>query len=463
LALRILASMSSHHYDTQDIIYALATGWTDSPIAVIRISGLGCIAQLAPLFSRPKALLQARSHTLVHGNIIDPHTSEPVDEVLVALFTNGRGYTGEESAEISCHGTFVAIEAIFAVLKNSGMRAAEPGEFTFRAFMNGKIDLTQAEAVQEILTSGSHSAHALALRRLEGGLFDRIEAIKALLIEAVATVELQLDYAEDEAEAQSQFPFKAVVKAQKLTEALLDTYSLGRLYQMGAHIVIAGPTNAGKSTLFNLLVGHERSIVSEIHGTTRDFIEATADLDGIPITLYDTAGLRLSEDAIELEGIKRSHQLIEKADVIILIFDGSQQITDYSAQYAQLLADERCIPVWNKSDVAFEQPLSGFYPLSAKTAEGFEQLHKELIRRIRGGLPKPAGSAVVIESKRQHDELLRAHQALTEVLKQAHLELPLDVVAVELAEALDALGSLTGEVSSADILQHIFSQFCVGK
>lgn len=191
--------MSSHHYDTQDIIYALATGWTDSPIAVIRISGLGCIAQLAPLFSRPKALLQARSHTLVHGNIIDPHTSEPVDEVLVALFTNGRGYTGEESAEISCHGTFVAIEAIFAVLKNSGMRAAEPGEFTFRAFMNGKIDLTQAEAVQEILTSGSHSAHALALRRLEGGLFDRIEAIKALLIEAVATVELQLDYAEDEA------------------------------------------------------------------------------------------------------------------------------------------------------------------------------------------------------------------------------------------------------------------------
>lgn len=455
--------MKTYDYDTHDIIYALATAWGTSAIAVIRISGDGCIATLSSLFSRPKALISALSHTLVHGRMIDPKSREPIDDVLISVFRDGRGFTGEESVEISCHGSLAGIETLFAVLQDAGMRPAGPGEFTFRAFMHGKMDLTQAEAVMEIVSSESSLAHSLALGRLEGNLFSRIEQIKIKVLEALSVVEVQLDYAEDEISGDVQFPFTAVTGAKSAIQTLLDTYTTGRLYGQGARVVLAGATNAGKSTLFNLLLREERSIVSDIHGTTRDFIESQTSLDGIPLRLYDTAGLRESDDHIEKEGIRRTHNLLEQADLILLMLDGTEHDDQTLQPYHDLYHDTRCITVWNKTDLTTRQAPQGSFPLSAKRGEGFAQLRDEMIKRLRKGAQRPGGEDVVIESKRQRDELQRAYDALSGALALARQEIPLDIVAVELGEALDALGALTGEVTSSDVLEQIFSGFCVGK
>jgi tRNA modification GTPase len=460
---RILGGMSRYTYDNKDIIYALATSWGTSPIAVIRISGEGCIATLATSFSKPKALNEAKSHTVVHGLLKNIQSGEKVDEVLITLFKEGRGYTGEESCEIACHGSPVGIEAIFKLLNTLKMRSALPGEFTFRAFMNGKIDLTQAEAVMEIVDSQSDVAHALALGRLEGNLFSLIEEIKMSILDAVSVIELQLDYAEDEIIDETDFPTLLLEEAKRLIDELLETYSVGKLYRDGARVVIAGATNAGKSTLFNLLLKEERSIVSEIHGTTRDFIESKTTLDGIPIQLFDTAGLRESSDFIELEGIKRSRSLIEQADLVLLLIDRSQQLDELTADEKELVEDRRCIVIYNKSDLSSAEIPQNSFALSAKKGEGFAPLRDEMIKRLRKDGKKVKTQAIVIESERQMNELKRASEALGEALKMAQANVALDIIAVELNEALYALGTLTGELSSTDVLDNIFSNFCVGK
>lgn len=455
--------MNTHTYDTNDIIYALATAWGTAPIAVIRISGAGCFSLLSRAFSRPEALQGSGSHTVLHGDLIDPGSLEPVDEVLLTLFKDNRGYTGEESVEISCHGSMAGVETIFTILSTLGMRPASPGEFTFRAFMHGRMDLTRAEAVMEIVSSRSRLAHSLALGRLEGNLFRLIEGIKQQVLQAVSVVEIQLDYAEDEIGDDVEFPSDLVSDAKRHIDELLETYHVGKLYGEGARVVLAGATNAGKSTLFNLLLREERSIVSEIHGTTRDFIESKTVLDGIPILLYDTAGLRESVDSVEQEGIRRTRKLIKEADLILLMLDGTECDEESVAQHERLIADKRCIVVWNKSDLATRSPFPGSFPLSAKRGEGFASLRNEMVERLRKRAERPDGQAVVIESARQREELKRASDALDRALVLVREEIPLDIVAIELGEALHALGSLTGDVASADILEQIFSRFCVGK
>ena len=460
---RILERMKGFAYDTHDMIFALATAWGTSALAVIRISGRGCITALSHIFSRPKALCDSASHSLVHGKIIDRSQEETVDEVLVSVFRDGRGFTGEESAEISCHGSPAGIETIGRLLRGEGLRPASPGEFTFRAFMHGKMDLTQAEAVMEIVSAESELAHSLALGRLEGNLHTRIDQIKHQVLQALSVLEVQLDYAEDEISGDIDFPFTLTEDARTAVKTLLDTYSLGKLYGEGARVVLAGSTNAGKSTLFNLLLREERSIVSDVHGTTRDFIESKTVLDGIPIRLFDTAGLRTSEDVVELEGIRRTRRLLDEADLILLVLDGTDNDHKASEDHRTWFQDQRCILIWNKTDLAGQKPIEGSYPLSARTGEGFAQLRDEMIRRLRKDAQRPNGHDVIIESARQHEQLQRAYRALNEALDLAQREVPLDIVAVELGEALDALGTLTGEVASSDILEQIFSGFCVGK
>lgn len=455
--------MNGYSYDTEDIVFALATPWGTSAIAVIRISGTGCIDALMPIFSRPKALVKSTSHTLLHGQLVDNETHNPVDDVLLSIFKDGRGFTGEESIEISCHGSMAGVDSIFKLLKRIGMRSAAPGEFTFRAFMHGKMDLTRAEAVMEIVSSQSELGHSLALERLEGHLFTLIEEIKQLVLHSMSVVEVQLDYAEDEISGDVDFPFEDVEKAHERIETLLATYAVGRLYGEGARVVLAGSTNAGKSTLFNLLLREDRSIVSEIHGTTRDFIESKTVLDGIPVRLYDTAGLRDSDDTVEKEGIRRTRRLIDEADLILLLLDGTEHDAESATRYGDLLHDSRCIVVWNKTDLTSKPALEGSFPLSAKRGEGFARLRDEMVYRLRKDAKQPGGQEVVIESLRQREELLRAKRALSEAMLLAEQKVPLDIVAVELGEALEALGTLTGEVASSDILEKIFSGFCVGK
>ncbi|MCK9546925.1 MAG: tRNA uridine-5-carboxymethylaminomethyl(34) synthesis GTPase MnmE [Sphaerochaeta sp.] len=439
-------------YDTQDIIYALATPWARSGLAVIRISGAGCKEALAPYFSRPAALLGAPNATMVHGSLIDEAAAR-IDEVVLAINTDGHGYTAEEAIEISCHGSLAVIQAILALLGRIGMRSAEAGEFTFRAFLHGRVDLTQAEAVEELVSSVSQRSRSLSLSRLEGKLRQRIDMLKDTLLTILAAVEVQLDYAEDELD-EFVFPTQALTDLIASIGSLADTYQIGRLYKRGAKVVLAGSTNVGKSSLFNLLLKEERSIVSPYRGTTRDYIEADLEVGGIPIRLYDTAGLRESEDLVEQEGVVRSERLIGQADLVIHLVDS----TDLGHIPEE---DGRTIVVYNKSDLA---RIGGDkLAISAQSGEGVARLLEVVEAYLKRSIPEGGDEELVIEGERQWRLLGGAKGALLRALHLVQADAVLDVVAVELGEALSNLGELTGEVRSDDILERIFSGFCVGK
>ncbi len=453
--------MNTIDYEEDDIIYALATPLAPSALAIIRISGNGCKEQLAPYFSRSNALLKGKSHTLVYGKILSFDKKQILDEVLLSLFDQNKGYTGEESLEITCHGSMFGIEAIFSLLSQLGFRSASPGEFTFRAFKSGRVDLTQAEAVMEVVHAHSGKAHSLALNRLEGDLFRRMDQLKKLTLQAMSAIEVQLDYAEDDFSDEVIFPSEILFEVKESIDSLIETYSVGKMYKEGALVVLAGSTNAGKSTLFNLLMKSERSIVSDTHGTTRDFIEGHTVISGIPVTIFDTAGLRNSTDSIEMEGIKRSRYLVDKSHVIILLVDADEAEVQLS-EHLNIIDDPRCITVYNKSDIATRAIPEGVIAISAKHGQGFGKLEELIVTKIKKDMPSVQGDSIIIESKRQRDELIRASDALQRALNMAN-SVPLDLIAVEVQEALSALGELTGEVTSFDILEQIFSGFCVGK
>ncbi len=449
-------------YQNDDIIFALATPLSPSALAIIRISGEGCIAALAPHFSRSQALTEAASHTLVHGYLRSFSGAEDIDEVILSVFKGNRGYTGEESIEITCHGSLFGLEMILTLLGDIGMRKAAPGEFTYRAFSHGKIDLTRSEAVMEIVHSHSQQAHSLALHRLEGALFKRIDGIKRAILESMSAIEVQLDYAEDDFSDEVEFPTVQLEGALSDIESLIDTYKVGKIYRDGVKVVLAGPTNAGKSTLFNLLMKSERSIVSDTHGTTRDFIEGQTVIGGIPALLFDTAGLRTSSDEIEMEGVRRSRYLLENSHVIILLVDANEAEVQLS-EHLDIIGDQRCIVVYNKIDIAGRGIPEDVIALSAVTGAGFARLEQEILKKIGRGVSFDSADEVIIESKRQSDELNKAADALKRALDASGEDQPLDVLAVDVHEALEAIGNLTGEVTSADILDTIFSGFCVGK
>ncbi len=450
--------------NTDDTIYALATPWAESALAVIRTSGPDAISLSCRCFSRPQALEKARSSMLVHGYLVDPATQERVDEVVAAVYREGHGYTGENAVEFTCHGSLPGLRRILDVFAANGFRAAEPGEFTFRAFMHGKLDLTQAEAVQELVAARSAASQSLALSRLGGALGRRIEELKQQVLDIVSFIEVQLDYAEDEIGGDTTFPRSQLEGVVASLEALASTWKTGRLYGQGARVVLAGATNAGKSSLFNLFLKEERAIVSDRHGTTRDFLEAWIQLEGVPVRLYDTAGLRDAGDTLEAEGIRRTEQLLEQADLILLLVDGSQADAEATMlRNASIAEDPRTIVVWNKSDLSCNVPTCGALTVSSRTGEGMDRLVSTLASRLKEGVRSSGDERLVIESDRQRDGLLKAADALRRADELESGGVPLDIVAMELGEALNALGELTGEVTGADILERIFSGFCVGK
>lgn len=456
--------MKSHLYDVEDLIRALATPWGESALAVIRTSGPGCIRSLSTVFSFPEKLVHASGHSLVHGWIVDPDTGENIDEVLVSVFRGKASYTGQESAEISCHGGLPVIKRIGETLGQAGFREASPGEFTFRAFVNGKMDLTRAEAVKEIISSRTDRARALAVSRLSGTVYDAVDDIKKRITRFAAAAALALDYPEEESEP-------VVIDAVELETtrndlgALLSTFRTGRLYRDGIKTVLAGPANAGKSSLFNLFLKEERSIVTETPGTTRDWLEAWLDLDGIPMRLFDTAGLREgASDPVETEGIRRTNTVLETADVVVYVIDGLEGVTEGDRRRTETYA-ETChlITVWNKSDVA-DPPPEGVLPVSAVTGSGFTDLERRLVEVARDGGAAPAGDAPIIDSLRQKEKLSDAAAALDRFAEGIEGDaVPYDLLAEDLRDALDALGEITGEVTPADILETLFSDFCVGK
>ncbi len=444
-------------------IAALATAPVPAALAVIRTSGPGAPELAAKAFSRPEALAGAESRRVVHGFVRDPETGKDMDEVVALVFRAPSGYTGQDAVDFVCHGGAAAREGVLAALEKAGFERALPGEFTFRAFAAGKMDLAAAEAVDELVRARTGQAREDALDRLSGGLGREVSDLRDAVLEALAEAEARLDYGEDELANGPDDLLAAVEAARARAEALAASHAVGRMLSEGARIALAGPTNAGKSRLFNLFLKEERSIVSESHGTTRDYIEADLDLDGIPVTLFDTAGLRDAPDPVEAEGVRRSRLVAEGADLVVYLVDGTRDASPGDAEALEVLPG--AVRVWNKVDLPDALPApEGWIPLSAATGEGFPALAAELGARLRGARgTELVGRHAPIANRRQADCARRAARALAAAEGALAAGAHLDAAAVDLREAADALAELTGESVPESVLEMIFSRFCVGK
>ena len=478
-------------YGDDDPIAAFATIPGNSALTLIRCSGKGSIELAASVFSSPKKLINTDGNRIAHGWITS--ASEKIDEVLISVFRCPASYTGEDSLDISCHGGFSAGHAVLKTLKAAGFRDALPGEFTFRAFMNGKLDLTRSESVMEIVSAKTDTGRRHAVQRLSGLLETEIYDIKKMLIEVLAGAEIFLDYSEDEIEADTdetagrlpnrELAGEALVKLEKLA----SSWQREKIYQEGIFAVIAGRPNAGKSSLFNLLLREDRSIVTGIPGTTRDWIEAWVSIGGIPVRLADTAGLQVSLDPVEKLGIQRSRELLYDADLILYLIDGTvglhDEDRDFITSYKQ--PQKPFILLWNKADL---EPMLPFKPgtlneangrsfqsteyspisISAKTGEGIQELSEAIAAAIQlqsDRAPDDANTSqnAALGTARQKVLVDSACTAVKEAILLADRQEPLDLIAPLLRDAVNSLGEITGEVSTADILEEMFSRFCVGK
>lgn len=451
--------MKRSYFHTEDTIAALATPLGTSALAIIRVSGSEALSIGASCFSNPKGLEKAKSYTQVYGFMLGEDGSK-IDEVLISVYRAPKGYTGENSLEISCHGSIPGIEAILDRLRKAGAVDALPGEFTFRAFMHGKIELTQAEAVHEVIHAKSSGALSQALNRLTGSLGTIIEELKHSLLGFLAAVSLQLDYPEEEMDGPIHLPFDLVDTVAKRIKRLLDTYRSGVIFHEGAILALGGRTNAGKSSLFNMLLSQERAIVSDIHGTTRDYIEDMVSIGGVPFRIYDTAGIRQSDDPIEQEGIKRTTEVLESADVILYLVHSVEGIHEDDEKMLDAYPD-KIIPIWSQVDRDESRVMPDkFIPLSNITGDGFTQIEQ----RILEILPKETSREYqepIIESHRQKEILTQAYDIAKRIV--ANPNESIEGLAMDGREIVNLLGELSGEVTNEDVFDAMFSEFCVGK
>ena len=476
--------MDNTGYTPEEPIAAIATALAPSALGIVRASGRGCIALLAKIFSRPKALLEAAGNTIVYGWIVDG--DERIDEVLVSVFKAPKSFTGEEMAEISCHGGVSVVTAVYSLLLRSGFRQAERGEFTFRAYINGKTDLTKAEAVREIIDSKTDASRSHAAGRLAGNLYGTIDSVKKLIVETIADIEVEIEYPEDEENIADSFDDTKLRRAEKALSDLASSWKSEKIYQDGARVVLCGKTNAGKSSLFNSLLKEDRAIVSDIEGTTRDFIESWIDFDGIPARLFDTAGLRETEDVIEARGVEITKDLSAEADLILYLVDSTVGLTDEDSAFIEAHGEKNSsvplILLFTKSDSessstkstksanstnsVSENPAQNLLvensvSISSKTGEGIA----ELCSLVKAALSKSAETdrnQTGLGSERQKVSVEEALESVRHALSLTK-DFALDAVVQDLEDSLDALGAVTGEITPDDILGSIFSRFCVGK
>tara|TARA_R110001599_G_scaffold280864_2_gene482384 strand:- start:88138 stop:89529 length:1392 start_codon:yes stop_codon:yes gene_type:complete len=448
-------------------IAAIATPVGEGGIAVIRVSGKDAISIVNRAF-KGKELSSLNSHTVHFGKIIDKNKL-PVDEVLVTLFHSPRSYTGEETVEISCHGGVLVTQKVLETILSLGIKSAEAGEFTQRAFLNGKLDLDQAEAVADIIHAKSIKAVDAAHQQLEGKLGDYVRTFRQQIIDATAMIELELDFIEEDVE------FANKEQLQKLLEDvdteltnLLDTYETGRLVKDGVKTVLIGRPNAGKSTLLNTLVGSDRAIVTEIAGTTRDTIDVDWNFDGLLFKLIDTAGLRETEDIVEAEGVKRSQKAFEQADLVIYLKDLSQAFTEEErkeiAAFQKRANETPFILIGTKADIEADREWRTEFDLkiSAVEEENIKALKTLLKNRALENKHYDA-SSLLVTSSRHRDALQKTKEHIQAALAGLENGLTGDFLSIDLRAALNELGTVTGEITNEHILDSIFSRFCIGK
>lgn len=460
--------MSRSYLDTKSPIAALATRPGRAAVAVIRCSGAGAAELCAACFSRPKALLEAPGHSLVLGHLVDPETGKTIDQVLAAVFRAPRSYTGEDSVEIHCHGSGAVVDSILSLLGRMGFSPALPGEFTFRAFANGKTGLVEAEAVNELSGALCEAARKDALERLSGVLSRRLGRIREALVDIAAEIEARLDYPEEEGPDSESPAFGSCLEkldsAAAELKALSSSYAAGRLRQEGILVVLAGRPNAGKSSLFNLIVREERAIVSPEPGTTRDWLEAWVEMGGFAIRLVDTAGLREAEGEIEAQGVKKSLDLAQSAELLLYLADGRRGLSREDLVF--LDAHPRAVRIWNKTDAPDCAPApEGWIPLSAKRTESLGALESLVASALGGsaGLGIAKEEEIRIASARQKALVDRALASSGAARRGLEAGGNLDVVALDVRDAMDAIGEITGEIVADEIFERIFGSFCLGK
>lgn len=469
--------MNASSYDPETPIAAIATALVPSALGIVRVSGKGAIDLIAPHFSRPQALCAARGNTLVHGWITGTD-GQRIDEVMIAVFREPASFTGEESAEIIGHGGPAVVLAVYRTMIAAGFRAANRGEFALRSFTNGKTDLARAEAIREIIDSRTDLARDHAANRLAGNLSTEIQSIRTMIMQSLAALGVEVEYPEDEQTVKGAFDAESIVRSCERIKRLEQAWAAEKILRDGATIVLAGQTNAGKSSLFNALLKEDRAIVSDIHGTTRDWIEAEADFLGIPVRLYDTAGIRETTDLIEAEGVDRTRTLAAQADIVLYIIDGTTGLASGDQDFLKAPHHTAVIVLWNKADRPDARPLPDvkdtgnipILPVSAHTGEGIHELMTETRSLLYSDRNMPSGESGIGNirgpapgSERQKQALATARAFLEHACEAEHAGFPLDAVAQDIEDALGALGEITGETTPEDILDVVFSSFCVGK
>lgn len=454
-----------------DTIAAIATPVGSGGIGIVRISGENAIALVDTLFvpAKGKPLGERKSHTISYGKIV--YDGEVCDEVLVSIMRAPNTYTREDVAEINCHGGIRAVTAVLDAVLKSGARLAEPGEFTKRAFLNGRIDLTQAEAVIDIINAKTDRSREAALKRLDGRLYRKIKALREEIILMLANIEAAIDYPEHDDETMT---YETIAQGTKKVAAEIDSLisgaDLGRIYNEGIKTVILGRPNVGKSSLLNTIIDEERAIVTDIPGTTRDILEELININGIPLKLVDTAGIRDTDNVIEKIGVEKSRKLAAEADLVLLMLDGSREISTEDRELIELSADKNRIVLVNKTDLTQVispdeiKALTGSEPIniSVKADKGIEQLYEKIKAMFFDGSIENNDEAL-ISNERNKNSLYKAKDFLYNVIETVNNRMPEDFISMDLTQAYEALGEITGEALEEDIIDKIFSEFCLGK
>ncbi|MDI7261237.1 MAG: tRNA uridine-5-carboxymethylaminomethyl(34) synthesis GTPase MnmE [Thermodesulfobacteriota bacterium] len=459
--------------EEEETIAAISTPFGESGIGIVRMSGPRAESIARRLFRPKRDPFSFISHQFHYGEIIDPGNGHPVDEVLIVLMKAPKTYTREDIVEIHCHGGYLNIQRVLELVLEQGARMAQPGEFTKRAFLNGRIDLTQAEAVIDLIKAKTVDSLEIAGQQLRGVLYREMASIRERLIEHLALIEAHIDFPEEEIEP---IAFGAATKdllrmVQKMEE-WISSYEEGRVFREGISCAIVGKTNVGKSSLLNVLLKQERAIVTPIPGTTRDVIEEVLNIHGIPVRLMDTAGLRKAKDSIEQEGVRRARERVADADIVLLMLDGSRRLDEDDEEIFREVKEKKKVVIVNKKDLPLkisleevmkQHPGDPVVSISALKKEGIDDLKKAIYHSLIHREIRTTPEHLIVANIRHKAALSQAKGNLSNALKGLEEEASLVLIAFEIRATLDAIGEMVGETTTEEVLNRIFEQFCIGK
>ena len=458
-----------------DTIAAIATARGEAGIGIVRVSGTLALTIAAEVFRSPRGVVppEVATHTLTYGYVVDATESDAViDEVLLGVMHAPKTYTGEDIVEFNCHGGTIPLTAVLDVVVKNGARIAEPGEFTKRAFLNGRLDLAQAEAVAELIASKTDLSRKIAIEALAGKLSETVNGLNDRLAALLAEIEASIDFPEEDLDFMKvETQLEAARTVQNDLTALLETATEGRLITEGVSVAILGKPNVGKSSLLNALVGTTRAIVTDIPGTTRDTIEEMMNIGGIPLKLIDTAGIRHTDDIVEQQGVERSKAVQDRAELHLMMFDASQPLNDADLELLKTAQSSRAILILNKMDLPVVTsptallahcPKKQVVETAIPEGKGLDKLKAIVSEELLGG-ESVTGESLIVTNARHQEALRRANEGLNYAIESLENGMPPDLIAVDLRISLDGLGDIVGKTTTEDILDRIFSQFCVGK